>query len=115
MAKPAIPEASRHHGQRACRQRLIDERLLPFERLDRGATGQGVFAGCSIGNLRVKLSDCSQPFCLPTVPTIERLAQDKLPARRIVAEIEPVGDVARLPGHASLDHGARGPRVHTPD
>jgi len=34
MAKPAVSEESREHRQRACSERLIDERFLPFERLD---------------------------------------------------------------------------------
>ena len=55
MAEPAVAEESRQHGQGARRESLIDERLLPFERLDGGATGQGVFAGCRIGNLRVRV------------------------------------------------------------
>ena len=36
-------------------------------------------------------------------------------ARMEIAKIEPIRDVARLPGHASVDDAARGPRVHTPD
>lgn len=79
MAKSAVPEESCQHGQGACRERLIDEGLLPFERLDGGATGQRVFPGCGIGNLRIEFADRPQPSCLATVPTIQRLAKNKLP------------------------------------
>lgn len=115
MAESAVPEESRQHGQSARRECLVDERLLPLQRLDGGTTGQRIFASRGIGNFRVELADRSQPFCLAAVPSVERLAKDVLPAGRVVAKIKPVRDVARLPGHASVDHSARGPRVHTPD
>lgn len=103
MAEPAVAEEPRQHGQGARRESLIDERLLSFERLDRGTTGQGVFAGIRIGNLRVKLTDCSQAFGLMPVPAVEWLAQNELPARRVVAKIEPVCDVARFSANASVN------------
>ena len=59
MAESAVPEESRQHGQGARRERLIDERFLPFEGLNSGTTGQRVFAGCNVGNLWKKLADCS--------------------------------------------------------
>jgi hypothetical protein len=115
MDEPAVTEKSRQHSQCARRESLVDERLLPFERLDRGTTGQRVFAGCGIRNLRIELTDCSQSFCLAAVSAVERLTKDKLPARGVVAKIEPVADVARLPRDASVYDSARSPRVYTPD
>src|SRR5579863_5698388 len=73
MDEPAVPEESRQHGQGARRERLVDERLLPFERLDRGTTRQWVFAGYGIGNLRIELGDRTQPFGFPAVPAVEGL------------------------------------------
>ena len=72
MAKPAIPEEPRQHSQGACRERLVDEGLLPFERLDRRTTGQRVFAGRSVGNLRVEIADRPQAFCERCVNRILR-------------------------------------------
>src|SRR5579863_6334366 len=88
--EPAVTEKSRQHGQCTRRESLVDEGLLPFERLDGGTTGQGIFAGCGIGNLRIKLTDAAKTFRLLAVSAVERLAQHKLPARRIVPEIEPI-------------------------
>ena len=115
MAQPAVTEESRQHGQCARRERLVDERLLPFERLDGGTTRQRVFAGRRAGNLRIELTNGPQPFRLPAVPAIERLAQHKLPARRIVPEIEPIRDVARSLHHATLDNTPRRASVHAAD
>jgi hypothetical protein len=81
MAKSAVPEEPRQHGQGARRESLIDEWFLPFECLDRGTTGQRVFAGRRIGNLRKEFADCPQPFGLPAVPAVQRLAQNELPVR----------------------------------
>jgi hypothetical protein len=77
--------------------------------------GKGVFTGRRVGNLRIEFRDRSQPYRLAAVSAVERLAQNKLPARCIVPEIEPVRDVARFPGYASLDDSPRRPRVHTAD
>jgi hypothetical protein len=115
MPKLAIPEESRQHGQGACRESLIDEWFLTFEGLDSRTTGQRVFAGGNFGNFWIELADCPQPFGLAAVSAVERLAQNKLPARCIVPEIEPVRDVARFPGYASLDDSPRRPCVHTRD
>jgi hypothetical protein len=82
IADSAIPEESRQHGERARRERLIDEWFLPFEYLDRGTAGQWVFAGCGIGNLRIEFRYRSQPLRLAAVPAIEWLAQHKLPGMR---------------------------------
>jgi hypothetical protein len=115
MAKSAVTEESCQHGQGARRESLIDERLLAFESLDRRTTRQRIFADRFIGNLRIELGDRSQPFRLPTVPAVQRLAQNKLSARCIVSEIEPIRNIARSLHYASLDHTARRSRVHTPD
>jgi len=115
MDEPAVPEESRQHGQSARRERLIDEGLLPFERLDRGTTGQQIFARRCISNLRIELADRSQPFGFSAVSAVERLAQHKLPARRIVAEIEPIRDIAQSLHHALLNDTPRRPCVHAAD
>jgi hypothetical protein len=65
---------------------LVDERLLPFECLDCGTTGQGVFAGCGIGNLRIELGDRPEPFGLLADSAVQRLA---LPVLRPILEINP--------------------------
>ena len=115
IAKPSIPEESCQHGQGARCESLIDERLLSFERFDRGATWHRILAGSQIGNLRIEFADRSQAFGLSAVPAVEGLAKNELSARRVVTKIKPICDVARFSAHASLDYGARGPRVHTPD
>ncbi|HET7057412.1 MAG TPA: hypothetical protein VFI05_01695, partial [Nitrospiraceae bacterium] len=82
MAKSAITEESCQHGQGACREGLIDERFLPLERFDRGATGQRIFAGSRIGNFRIEFTDRPQAFSLASIPSIEGLAENELSARR---------------------------------
>ena len=94
MAKPAVPEKPRQHGQSARGESLIDIRLLSLERLDSGTTGQGFFASGRVGNFRIKLGDRPQSVRLAAIPAVERLAQNILPTRRVVAEIKPVRDVA---------------------
>ena len=94
MAKPAVPEKPRQHGQSARGESLIDKRLLTFERFDCRATGQRVFADGRIGDLRIEFADYPQPFGLAAIPAVERLARNILPTRRVVAEIKPVRDVA---------------------
>lgn len=115
VAELAIPEEPRQHCQGARRESLIDEWFLPFESLDCRTAGQRVFTGCRVGNLRIEFRDRSQPFSLPPIPAVERLAQNELPARCTVAKIEPVCDVARLLTHASVDDSPHRPCVHTPD
>src|SRR5215472_1021884 len=106
MAKPAVPEKPRQHGQSARGESLIDIRLLSLERLDSGTTGQGFFASGRVGNFRIKLGDRPQSVRLAAIPAVERLAQNILATRRVVAKIEPVRDVARPRNQASLDHAA---------
>ena len=115
MAQPAVTEESSQHRQGACRKSLIDERFLPLKRFNCGTAGQRVFANGRISNLRIEFADRPQPCRFPPAPAVQRLAEDKLPTRCVIAKIEPVGDVARLPGHAALNDTLRRARVHTGD
>lgn len=76
---------------------------------------QPVLTPCRVGNLRIELAPSPQVFRSSAVPAIELLDQNKLPARRVVAEIEPAGNVARLLRHAMVDDTARGLRAPTPN
>ena len=61
MSKDAVTKEPSQHCQRARSKHLIDERLLPFERLRRAATGQRVLACLRIRNLRIEFRNGSQP------------------------------------------------------
>ena len=91
MRDLSVAQEAREHRQRACGERLIDERLLAFESLDSRATRKRVFAGLSVGDLRIQLVHRAQPFCRTPVARVPRLAKHELAARGVVAEIEPIG------------------------
>ena len=91
MGDPLVAQQTRQHRQGAHGERLIDKRLLAFESLDCRATRKRVFASIGVDDLRVQLIDNAQPFRRAPVARIPRLAKNELPARRIVAKIEPIG------------------------
>jgi hypothetical protein len=68
-----VAKEPRKHSERACRQHLVDEWLLPFKRLRRTATGQRVLACLRIRNLRIKLCNSSQPDRAAMVCGVQRL------------------------------------------
>ena len=96
MGECAVAKEPRKHSERACRQHLIDEWLLSFERLRRTATGQRIFACFRIRNLRIELRNGSQPDRAAVVCGVQRLAEHILTAARVVAEVEPL-DCAVIP------------------
>src|SRR5580658_3415592 len=99
MGESAVTKEPRQHSECACRQHLIDEWLLPFERLCRAATGQWILACFRIDDLRVEFRNGSEPGRAPAVCGIQRLAEHKLAAARVVAEVEPVGSAVIRPGN----------------
>src|SRR5207253_2777498 len=102
-----IMEEPSEHGKGARSERLVDKRFLPFQRFRRRTTGQRILATRCISDLGVQLTDGTKPGSFTSVSLIQRLAKHKLPARRIVTEIEPVGDGGRGFRYRPLDHVAR--------
>jgi len=102
MGERAVAKEPRKHSERACRQHLIDEWLLPFECLSRAATGQRVLACLRIHDLRIEFRNCSEPGRGAPVCSVQRLAEHILAAARVVAEVEPV-DGAVIPTGDSRD------------
>ena len=103
MGDRAVAKEPRKHGERACRQHLIDEWLLPFERLCRAATGQRVLACFRIHDLRIEFRNCSEPGRGPAVRGVQRLAEHILTAACVVAEVEPVDGAVIRPGNSGQD------------
>ena len=114
IADPSIAEKAPKHRQSAGRKGLIDERLLPFERLRGGAAWQWVFSRRWVGDLRVKFRDGPQTLRPSAVDAVERLAQYILSAGRVVPQIEPIAD-ANMARHRPFDRLPRGPAVHATD
>jgi hypothetical protein len=90
MGERSVTEEARQHGKRAGCQHLIDERLLPFQRLDRRAAWQRIFSRRCVYNLRIEFTDRPQAFCLSAIAPVQRLTENKLAACRVVADIEPL-------------------------
>jgi hypothetical protein len=67
----AVSEEPCQHGQSARRAFLIDERLLAFDRLDRGSAWQGVFPRSRVSILPIELADRPQPFRLAAIPAVD--------------------------------------------
>ena len=61
MVQISIAEEPRQHSESARGKGLVDEGLLPIESFDGRATRQGVFAGRSIDDLGIQLTDGTQP------------------------------------------------------
>ena len=89
----ASKETAQQRKRVVC-QRLVDERVLPLQRLGGATTGLLVVIERRIDDLGEKLRNGAKPVGLMPVGPIERLSKDELPRVRIVAEIEPVGDAA---------------------
>ena len=68
MVQLSIAEEPRQHSESARGQRLVDEGLLPIESFDGRATRQRVFAGCSIDDLGIQLTDRAQPRGSAPIP-----------------------------------------------
>src|SRR5580765_4306076 len=87
-----VPEKPCQHGQGMICERLVDEWLLPFKRLDR-ATGREIVILVELwfDDLRKQFRHCWQPARSPAVPTVFRLAQNKLAAISHIPDIQPVG------------------------
>ena len=113
MGERAVAKEPRKHSERAGCQHLIDEWLLPFERLRRTATGQRVLACFRIRNLRIELCNGSQPDRAAVVCGVQRLAEHILTAARVVAEVEPVDGAVIRPGDRGQDSLPRCPCIDT--
>ena len=113
MGEDTVAKEAREHRQRTCRQHLIDEWLLPFERLRRAATGQRVLACFRIRNLRIELCNGSQPDRAAVVCGVQRLAEHILTAARVVAEVEPVDGAVIRSGDCGQDGLPRRPCIDT--
>ena len=75
-------------------QCLVDERMLPLQRLSGATTGLLIVIERRIDDLGEELRNCAKPVRLMPVGPIERLSEDELPRVGVVADIEPVGDAA---------------------
>jgi hypothetical protein len=113
MGECAVVKEPRKHCERTCRQHLVDEWLLAFESLCRAATGQWILARFRIHDLRVEFRNCSEPGRAAAVCGIQRLAEYKLAAARVVAEIEPVNGAVIRPGDSGQDCLPRRPCIDT--
>ena len=113
MGERAVAKEPRKHCERACRQHLIDEWLLPFERLRRAATGQRVLARFRIRNLRIEFRNGSQPDRAAAVCGVQRLAEHILTAACVVAEVEPVDGAVIRSGDCGQDGLPRRPCIDT--
>jgi len=113
MGEGAIAKEPRKHSECACRQYLIDEWLLPFERFRRAATRQRVFACFRIRNLWIEFHNGSQPGRAATVRGVQRLAEHVLATARIIAEVEPVDGAVIRSGDRGQDGLPRRPCVDT--
>src|SRR6516225_1692672 len=90
----AIPEQPSKQSERVLRQKLVDKQLLPFQSLRCTATGVAVVIQLSINNGRVQLGDAAQTGPTTPVNLIQWLTEDELAAVRVVAEIEPIKNLA---------------------
>ena len=115
MGERAVAKEPRQHSECACRQDVIDEWLLPFERLRCAATGQRVLARLRICNLRIEFCNGSQPGRAAVVCGVQRLTEHILAAARVVAEVEPVDGAVIRSGDCGHDGLPRRPRIHTAD
>src|SRR6202789_4228491 len=103
MGEGAVAKEPRQHSECACRQHLIDEWLLPFERLRRAATGQRVLACFRIRNLRIEFCNGSQPERAAAVCGVERLTEQVLAAACVVAKLKPVDGAVIRTGDSGHD------------
>ena len=113
MGERAVAKEPRQHGECARREHLIDEWLLPFERLRRAATGQRILACFRIRNLRIEFRNGSQPGRAAAVRGVQRLAEHILTAARVVAEVEPVDGAVIPSGDRGQDGLPRRPCIDT--
>ena len=113
MGEIAVVKEPRQHSECACRQHLIDERLLPFERLRRTTTGQRVLARLRICNLRIEFRNGSQPGRVTAVYGVQRLTEHILTAACVIAEVEPVDSAVIRPGNSGDDGLPRRPCINT--
>jgi hypothetical protein len=103
IAELAIAEELSHHRKRTQCERRVDERFLPVQCLDCGAAWKWIFSGIGIHNLRIQLAHRAQALRLTAVAPIQRLAENILSARSVVAEIEPIAGAAQSVRERFLD------------
>lgn len=86
-----MSEESRHHGQSLIGERLIDEWLLALQGLYGAAGRKSVFrVELRIDDFWKQFGHCRQAQVGPGGFSIRRLAQNKLAAIGIVADVEPL-------------------------
>src|SRR5215469_2866734 len=71
-------------------QRRVDERFLPVEGFRRTAAGEPVSVKVSLDDLREKFGNRAQAEPVAPISPIQRFSEHKLPAVRVVAQIQPV-------------------------
>src|ERR1035437_1758758 len=86
----SVAEEPRQHGERCRRKSLIDERLLPVERLDSRTAWQRGFTSLGVDNLGIQLAHGPQPAGLSSIARVQWLAENELAAGGVIAEIEPI-------------------------
>jgi hypothetical protein len=89
----ASKETAQQRKRVVC-QRLVDERVLPLQRLGGATTGLLIVIERRIDDLGKKLRNCPKPVSLMPVGPIERLSEDELPRISVVADVQPVSDAA---------------------
>jgi hypothetical protein len=97
------------------RERLIDKRMLPFERLGRAAARLRFVIKFAVDNIREEFSDGSQSRRFVPVNVVERLPEDKLTAVGMVSDVEPIPNAAVRAGNPLVNYCSGGSRIYAAD
>ena len=96
-------------------QCLVDERMLPLQRLGGATTGLLIVIECRINDLGEEFRNCPKPLRFMFIGPIERLSEDELPRVGVVANIEPVADAAICVRESFVNLRSGGAAVHATD
>jgi hypothetical protein len=115
MVGNRFAEQSAQKRKRVVRERLIDKRMLPFERLGRAAAWLRFVIELAVDNIREEFRDGSQSRRFMSVDVVERLAEDELPAVGMVSNVEPIPNRAKRTGNPLVNYRSGGSRVYAAD
>jgi hypothetical protein len=115
VSQLSVTEEPREHRKSAHRKRLIDEGLLAVQSFDGRTARQRIFRLFHIGDLGIELADGAQPLRLSMVSIVQRLPKYVLPARGVVAEIEPIGRPVERASECLLDGCTRRAAIDASD
>jgi hypothetical protein len=97
------------------RERLIDKRMLPFERFGRAATRLGFVIELAVDNIWEEFRDRSQSRGFMSVDVVEWLPKNKLTAVGMVSDVEPIPNAAIGAGNPLMNYRSGGSRIHATD